>query len=74
MTNEIKENKNTDAVAQARERLVLTFGGEGYTSLPEVEAELDALIRAVRAECAAKERITAREGFHRDSSGNSCLG
>jgi hypothetical protein len=37
-------------VRDSKARLILTYGGEGYISLDEVEAELDALIAAVRAE------------------------
>lgn len=43
-------SKMSDRVQEARDRIVLSFGGEGYTSLEEVEAELDALITSVRAE------------------------
>jgi hypothetical protein len=53
-------------------RLYLSFGGEGYTSLAEVDAEIKALREAVRAETLREVRgvvegmpgmVIVQEGF-----------
>ncbi len=43
-------------VRDSKARLILTYGGEGYISLDEVEAELDALIVAVREDALRRVR------------------